>query len=344
MTIQIYSKAALAKSREKAQFPANLRLQDHMREVGSQGNGHRVYEFMGTDSFGAQWSTRQRYEIDAGRDEEPVVYTPIYDIVADTSLPKNVSVNTMGPGGVVFEEVFEGGEVKFSGIAGGQYTVPIRHWATGLEYSKDLVIFNEFWSVPVFERQMGVAHNALLNHLHLSPFIVYTTTPAYPASNKTAAVTGTQGIADSYLLTIEAAIAHASADTTNPRRGPYTLLVATANSFSFERALQPVAQQGISRQSPSLLSGIRSVIAYDGWTGIRGAKTVTYPGVATNKAYLISQQYRGQDAISFEKQSLQNEGNQVDISRFLTQSVWDSYYGVYCNPLRMAEEITLPTS
>ena len=42
--------------------------------------GHRVYEFIGTDSFGTQWADRQRYEIDAGRDEEPMVYTPIYDI------------------------------------------------------------------------------------------------------------------------------------------------------------------------------------------------------------------------------------------------------------------------
>jgi len=342
--IQIYSKAALAQSREKAQFPANLRLTDHMREVNSLASGHRVYEFVGTDSFGSQWADRQRYEIDAGRDEEPIVYTPIYDVVSDTSLPKNVTVNTMGPGGVVFEEVFEGGEVKFSGIASGQYTVPVRHWGTGLEYSKDLVMFNEFWSVPIFERQMGVAHNALLNHLHLSPIITYTTTPTYPASNKTAAVTGTQGIADSYLLTIEAAIAHASADATNPRRGPYTLLVATGNSMTFERALQAVPQLGVSRQTSSVLAAIRSVIAYDGWTGTRGFKVTTYPGVATGKAYLISQQYRGQDAISFEKQSLQNEGMQVDISRFLTQSVWDSYYGVYCNPLRMVEEVTLPTS
>jgi hypothetical protein len=157
-------------------------------------------------------------------------------------------------------------------------------------------------------------------------------------------VTGTQGIADSYLLTIEAAIAHASADATNPRRGPYTLLVATGNSMTFERALQAVPQLGVSRQTSSVLAAIRSVIAYDGWTGTRGFKVTTYPGVATGKAYLISQQYRGQDAISFEKQSLQNEGMQVDISRFLTQSVWDSYYGVYCNPLRMVEEVTLPTS
>lgn len=342
--IPVYSKAALARSREKASFPANLRLQDHMREVQVMPDGHHVYEFVGTDSFGAEWSQRQRYEIDAGRDEEPIVYTPLYDIVSDSSLPKNVSVNTMGPGGVVFEEVFEGGEVKFSSITSGQYTVPIRHWATGLEYSKDLIVFNEFWSVPVFERQMGVAHNALLNHLHLSPIIAYSTTPGYPAGNKTAAAAGGGSIADNYLLTIEAGIAHSTADATNPRRGPFFILCSTANAFTFERALQSVPQQGISRQTQSVLGAIRGVIAYDGWTGKRGFKSVTYPGVAAGKAYLISQQYRGQDMQSFEKQALQNEGQQVDISRFLTQSVWDSYYGIYCNPLRAVEELTLPTS
>ena len=167
MNIQIYSKAALTKDKGKSRIPAQLAPGRPYAPDQRAGRRHRVYEFVGTDSFGTQWADRQRYEIDAGRDEEPIVYTPIYDIVSDASLPKNVTVNTMGPGGVVFEEVFEGGEVKFSGIASGEYTVPIRHWATGLEYSKDLVMFNEFWNVPIFERQMGVAHNALLNHLHL---------------------------------------------------------------------------------------------------------------------------------------------------------------------------------
>jgi hypothetical protein len=70
---------------------------------------------------------------------------------------------------------------------------------------------------------------------------------------------------------------------------------------------------------------------------------VTDSGVTSNKAYLISQQYRGQDFRSFVKQSLQNEGTEQDISRFLTQTVWDSYMGVYANPLRAVEEVTLPT-
>lgn len=337
--MNIYSKDTLAKSKNTISFPPGLELRKLVRETGQQPNGHRIYEFMGTDDFGAEWQQRQRFEIDAGRDEEPLLYQPLYDIVSDSSLPKNVDVNKLGPGGVVFEEVYEGGEVKFSTITSSEYTVPIRHWATGLEYSKDLVIFNELWNVPLIERQMGIAHNALLNHLHLNPIISFT----YAAANQTAANTSGDSIAENYVRTLEDAIVAGIADTANPRRGPYVLLVSTANRFMLERALMTVPQQGFSLQS-SASNMIRAVIAYDGWTGTRGAKTTTYSGVTANVAYLISQQYRGQDFRSFEKQSLQNEGMQEDISRFLTQTVWDSYYGVYANPLRSVEEVTLPTT
>jgi hypothetical protein len=339
MTIEIFSKAAKTKSAPKIAFPAQMQLKDHLREMSRDANGHRIYEFMGTDSFGAEWQQRQRFEVNAGRDEEPILYTPLYDVVSDASLPKNVDVNTMGPGGVVFEEVFEGGEVKFSSISSGEYTVPIRHWATGLEYSKDLVIYNSLWNVPIIERQMGVAHNALLNHLHISPILTYT----YAAANQTAAVTSGATTTEDWLLTIEAGIAASKSDTSNPRRGPYILIIAGADEFMVERALQRVSQQGVSLQANSAMSAIRSVIVYDGWSGTRGNKTVSYSGVTAGKGYLVSQQYRGQDYISFEKQALQNGGMQEDISRFLTQSVWDSYYGVYANPLRTVEEITFPS-
>src|SRR5690606_18998163 len=108
----------------------------------------------------------------------------------------------IGPGGVIFEEVFEGGEVKFSSIGASEYTVPIRHWATGLEYSKDLVIFNELWNVPIVERQMGVAHNALLNHLHLGPILTY----SYTAANQTGANTAGDSLVEDTFLTIQDAI------------------------------------------------------------------------------------------------------------------------------------------
>lgn len=334
----ITSRDLLKKNWAKSQFPANFRLADHVREVGKQQNGHRVYEFMGTDSFSSEWTQRQRFEVNAGRDEEPILYTPIYDEVRDSNLPKNVTVNQLGPGGVVFEEVFEGGEVKFSSITSGEFSVPIRHWATGLEYSKDLVIFNELWNIAIVERQMGIAHNALLNHLHLNPILAY----SYTGANQTAAVTSGATTVEDFMLTLESAITNSRTDTTNPRRGPYILLVSSSNLFTVEKALTRVPQQGVTVQS-SAIDAIRNVIAYDGWTGTRGRKTTTYAGVTAGKGYLISQQYRGQDFRSFVKQDLQNEGTQQDISRFLTQSVWDSYWGVYANPAAAVEEITWPS-
>lgn len=339
MPIKFYSRDLLSKSKPTAQLRPGTQLKDHVHEIGQQPNGHRIYEFIGMDSFGAEWQQRQRFEVDAGRDEEPLLYQPLYDIVADASLPKNVDVNKIGPGGVIFEEVFEGGEVKFSSITSSEYTVPIRHWATGLEYSKDLVIFNELWNVPLVERQMGIAHNALLNHLHLNPIIAY----SYAAANQTAANTDGDSVVENYFLTLQDAVTNAKNDTANVRRGPYSLLISSSNMFMMERAFSRVPQQGFTQQS-SLIDMVNNVIVYDGWSGTRGLKTVTYSGVTANKAYLISQQYRGQDFRSFEKQSLQNEGMQEDISRFLTQTVWDSYYGVYANPLRSVEEVTLPTT
>lgn len=339
MALTIHSKGLLAKSKPKIAFPKGLRLSDHMRELRDAGGSNkRVYEFVGSDSFSDEWNQRQQFEVDAGRDEEPILYRPIYDEINDPNLPEVINLLKMGPGGVVFEEVFEGGEVKFITIGSSSETVKIRHWGAGLEYSKDLVVFNRLWDVAVVERQMGIAHNALLNHLHLYPYISY----AYGSANQTAAVTSGATDAEDILLTIEAAVVAAKADTANPRRGPYNLLIGTADVYRVERALSRVPQEGFTKQS-SVIGEIQNVIAYDGWTGTRGGKSTTYAGVSANKAYLIDSANRMMDAKSYVKQDLRLDGEDVDASRFLTQRIYDLYQGVYCNPLRSTEEISLPT-
>ena len=130
--MKFITREGLVKTRPQIAFPADFRLKDHLREVGTQGD-NRIYEFIGTDTFSSEWNTRQQFEINAGRDEEPLLYQPLYRIVSDASLPRNVSTYFMGPGGVVFEQVFEGGEVKFATITSSSQTVPINHWAIGLE-------------------------------------------------------------------------------------------------------------------------------------------------------------------------------------------------------------------
>jgi hypothetical protein len=335
---KIYSKEHLAQQRAKIAFPRDFRLQDHVRELRDQSGGH-VYEFIGTDSFGAEWNERRRFEVDAGRVEEPVLYTPIYEEIRDASLPQNIAISRIGPGGVVLEEIFEGGEVKFASVTSSEVTVRIRHYGVGIEYSKDLVVYNSLWRVPIIEREAGIAYNALLNHVHLSPFL----TATYTAANQTGPNPGGDTLVEDMMLTIEDAIVASKTDTTNPRRGPYVLLISSAEMFLVEKALQRVAQQGIARQS-SAIDMIRSVIAYDGWTGTRGAKTTTYEGVTAGKAYLISQQYRGLDHVSYVKQDFGMDGQDNDASRFMFQNIYDTYFGVFSDPLRSTEEIEWPTS
>jgi hypothetical protein len=336
--MKILSRDILAKDTAPVEFPKDFRLDQKVREIGAVGNGHRIYEFIGTDTFSAEWNTRRQYEIDAGRDNEPILYEPFYRVIQDASLPRNVTTYFMGPGGVVFQEYFEGGEVKFASVGSSNQTVPIRHWAQGLEYSKDLVVFNELWNVAIVERQVGQAHNALLNHLHFNPILTY----SYAAANQTAFNSTGSSTQEDYLLTLEDAIVNSKTDSTNPRRGPYALLVATSNLFMWQKALQIVPQQGVSLQASGLFPQIRAVVAYDGWTGQRGSGVAeTYSGVTTDKAYLVSLTNQDMDLQSFEKQALANQGTETDLSRFMTQTVWDSYYGVYANPIRCVEEVSL---
>lgn len=335
MPTKYLSKAALAVEQDVAQFDRGFNMRDKLQPV--KGNG-RVFEFIGNDTFGAEWVTRQRFEIDAGRDMEPILYTPFYNTINDPNLPKIIDTFKLGPGGVVLESITEGGEVQFGTVLSSNEAVRLAHYGVGLEYSDDLVAYNQLWSVSIFERQVGIAYNALLNHVHLYPILSYT----YGAANQQAAVTSGTTLEDDYMLTLEAAITKSRTDTANPRRGPYALLVSPQNLFAFERAMFRVPQEGFTRQT-SAIDVIQAVVAYDGWTGTRGNLTTTYPGVTTNKAYLVDLSNKMLDFQSYMKQGLEEYGREEDISRFMLQVVWDTRFGCYANPLRAVTEITLPT-
>jgi len=333
------TKELLAKQKPYASFKPGIKLAEQFR-LSNDANGHTVAEFIGAGNFAAAWVTRQRYEVDAGRDEEPSLYAPLYSTVQDANLPKIVDVATLGPAGVVFEEIQEGGEVKFVTVGEGSKTVTIKHYAAGIEYTKDLIIYNQTWAMAPIERRFGQAHNALLNHIHLYPILAY----SYAAANQTAADSTGSTLEEKYLRTIENGITNSVEDTTHPRRGPYDLLISTSNMFMVERALQRRLQDGIDVQS-SAVNRIRNVIVYDGWTGTRGKKSTTYPGVTAGKGYLVSGQYRDQDFQSWVKQALQSQNGDGDLSRFIIEQViYDTYFGAYANPVAAVEELTWPTS
>lgn len=316
-----------------------------LRKITKSGAGNVIAEFIGTGDFAAQFHERRQYEVDAGRELEPLLYQSFYDITTDATLPQVVPIYRLGPAGVVFEEIVEGGEVKFVTVSQSSLNIPIRHWGFGLQYSKDLRIYNQLWNVGIAERKAGIAYNALLNHLHFYPILNH----SYGANNKTDG-TGltsfkvTASMPEKYLRTVEAAITHSRTDKNNPRRGPYDLVIGSNDIFTMERALNRVSQQGFDLQS-SALGLIQNVIVYDGWSGTRGKKETSYTGVGEGKAYLVHKGNRDEDFRSMVKQSLDMAMGNPDVSRFIeAQMVWDTYFGVYANPTAAVEEITLPVA
>lgn len=333
--MKILTNAITAASPPKREFPRNFRLSDHLRPT----NNKAVYEFIGTGNFDAAWYARQQYEVEMGRQEVPILYEVLYNTITDPNLPKNVTVYGIGPGGVFLQEIQEGGEVKFMTVGESQKAITLAHYGVGLEYSDDLVAFNELWSVAIAERAVGQAYNGLLNNAHLSPIIAF----AYQAANQTAANTDGSTFTEDMYLTFEDAITNSTTDTANPRRGPYWILCSTADLFDIQRALTPEVQSQLAIQNGSARSMIRGIIAYDSQTFTMGNLSVTYTGVTAGKAYLISTQYQAKDFQSFIKQGLEEYGRQEDVSRFLLQVVWDTRFGVYANPVAAVEEVTLPT-
>jgi hypothetical protein len=325
------------------QFPENFKLEEFVRPVEDRPG--YLGEFIGTGDFSAQWVTRQRYEVDAGRDEEPLLIDSIYNVTTDPNLPKIFDIYTLGPAGVVFEEVTEGGEVKFASIGEGSKTVRIRHYATGLKYSEDLVVYNELFRVGRLERRFGSAFNALMNHIHFSPIL----TANYGANNLTdgTALTSfkaTAKMAEKYQRAIEAAVTAAVGDTDNPRRGPYALLISSADLYTVQRALNQVPQTSFDDGS-TVAGRINRIVVYDGWSGSRGKKPVSYTGVAAGTAYLVHIGNRDEDFQSYIKTPLRMQMGNPDISRFiLDETIWDTRFGVFADPTRAVEKITLPVA
>ena len=311
-------------------------------KVNETSDKKTVAEFIGSDNFASQFYERQHYEVDAGRDEVAQLFNWLFNPIVDGNLPRVIKVNSVGPAGVILTRITEGGEVEFATVGQGSRSLELLKYAVGLAYTEDLFEYNELWRLPNFERAFGRAHTALINHLRFSQVISY----GYTAANQTdgsalGSFAKTDGLPIKYLRTLEAAIEASTTDTTNPRRGPYGVVCSTSDLFIIERALNRVPQQGYDLQS-SAIGRIRVLAAYDGWTGMRGKKTVEYPGVTAGKSYLVSLANRDEDFQQFTKTPFRRRQD-GDLKRFIMEEViWDTRTGVFVNPVRAVEEITWP--
>jgi len=270
-------------------------------------------------------------DVELGREQVQLLYQPIYEKIQDANLPRVIDAKWALTGTVIFTEHIEGEEVKFGHLQAEQGpTARILTYAAGFEYTKEMKDFNEAFSVEILNRAIGEAYNALLNHIHLYPILSFN----YPAANKTA-YQGATG--DPAWVGVYKTITKAIADAAKAKRPGTVLLASTADQTNIEMALKGGHQ--IEGTVYPAISGIQSVIYYDGWETVVGNKTYSYPGVTSGKAYLIRPKRGFKELV---KQDLRVEATSGDLSRLVeSQIVAYAYRGVYAAVEENVQEIAL---
>lgn len=270
-------------------------------------------------------------DVELGREQVQLLYQPIYEKIQDANLPRVLDAKWALTGTVVFTEHIEGEEVKFGRLQAEQGPIArILTYAAGFEYTKEMKDFNEAFSVEILNRGIGEAYNALLNHIHLYPILSF----SYQSANQTAYQGETT---DPTWVRVYKTINKALADAAKAKRPGTVLLASTANQADIEMAIRGGYQIEGTMYPP--ISGIQSVVYYDGWEITVGKKTYSYDGVTAGKAYLIRPKRGFKELL---KQDLRVEATSGDLSRLIeSQIVAYAYRGVYAAVEENVQEISL---
>lgn len=289
MAPKIWSIEELRAKRSKADIERTLtyRLSGEQKAVTQKVVGGEMAvpvpsktlgELMVTDPGMEELMEKVVLDVELGREEVPLVYTPIYDRIEDENFPRLLDANWALTGVVVFLDRLEGGEVRMGTVLAEEGPIArIVQYAAGFEYTEEMILYDHTFEMEVLNRAFGEAYNALLNHIHLFPIIDF----SYGAPNQTANV-GDED--DPYPLQIKKTLRKAMADCTVAGRPANTLLASKVKQGDIEDSLERMLIEGTEHAS---VGGIENIIYYDGWQVTVGQKSYTYDGVDANTAYLI---------------------------------------------------------
>lgn len=303
--------------------------------------GKPIGEMLVTDATQRELLEKVVLDVELGRESVPLLYTPIYERREDRNFPEVFDAKWAQHGVVVFVEHIEGEEVKFGHLQAEQGPIArITTYAAGIEYTEDMVEYNRTFDMEEIDRSFGEAHNALLNHIHLSPICSYN----YANKNKTAAVyVDAEGNPQDNAsgahpaLSLRETLKAGMADARKAKRPGNVLLISGTRLDHVNEALGKLHVRGTDFPS---LAGIDTIVAYDGWTINIGKKEYSYAGVPEGKAFLIRPKRGFKELI---KHDLLIDANIGDLSRLVeAQVVGRSRRGVYAALTENVQEITLP--
>ena len=269
--------------------------------------------------------------VELGREEVQPLYSPIYDTISDPNLPEILDAKWALRGACVFMETVEGGEVKF-GTMQAEYgpTARIVTYTAGFEYTKQMKDFNQSFQVEMLNKALGQSYNALLNHIHLSPFINF----SYKSANKTAYAGTAEDIS---WVRLYNTIKNGMKAAIVAKRTPTVMLASKANQIDIEMALRGGYQ--INGTNYPAINGINTIIYYDGWEETVGKKNYEYKGCPADKIYLVRPKRGFKELL---KQDLRIEANTGDLTRLIQeQIVGYAYRGVFAAVEENVQELTI---
>lgn len=279
-------------------------------------------------------------DVDYGREQVPLLYKPIYKEMSNANFPRIVPINEFAQARVVFAEHIEGQEIQFgTRVLFKNDGVPIITYTAGFDgWTLETEKYDETWKIEEYNRTLGEAYNALLNHLYFYPILSY----SYQSKNQTSASTQGTTYLEKIRWTIRNGVKHAQQDLnsiTNSRRNPTVLLCSSADLVDIQDAL---GRMVIGGTEYSAFSQITTIIAYDGWKTTVGDKTYEYSGVPAGKCYLIDPR---RYFLELTKADLTIESGEPDTTRLVRAPIvaW-AMKGVYAVPENAVEEVTLPNA
>jgi hypothetical protein len=280
-----------------------------------------ISEMIGTADGAIEFVEKITYDVAASRALVPLLYTDIYTSITDPNFPLVLVEEQFGLVQAVFLEKFEGGEIKFGAMGPGTEKVVRFHtWATGMEYSEDVVEYNQTWRVSDISAAFGQSYQWLLNHLHLSAIFQGTydnTTNVNNLYNSKLAQYGNpstnnfgtaQWVQDTTFL---GALQRAMQILPDGSK----ILCSPLDQITVEHAL---AADMLADFTPGIAKSKFSVddfIFYNGAVTYVGGKQYTYPPVPQGEFYLIA---AGQGNFKeYIKHDVRIDGGDGDLSRLI---------------------------
>lgn len=279
-------------------------------------------------------------DVELGREEVPLLYGPIYETITNPNFPRLLEAKWAQQGDVVFLEHLEGEEVKFGALSAENGPVArLTGYTAGFQWTKETELFNEVYLIDIFNRAFGRAHNVLLNHIHLAPIAGFeyetshTTQPKYIKSDGS---NGTAQTANLYLSTRET-FKNGITDARAAKRPGNVLLANSADKFQIEEALQGADIQATNYRA---ISGIDTIIYYDGDTEVVGDTEYTFDGVKPGETFLIRPKRGFKELV---KVPLRIEFGGGDITRLIDDTmVGYTFRGIFAAIEENVQKIILP--